>query len=289
LKNFIQRLFASCAILAVLAGTLFALPTAVSAADSVPGNATMSISPATTQVNPGDTFTVKINLESDTFLRAASCIINYDTKYLECVSAEVGSIFSDWATANGADTYVTPKPNVTKTPGEVNTGVTIIGGEAFDGPKSGAFLEFQFKAKSGMSGSTDITLSDVQIYTSIDNGETMSVLLSGITSENGRVTVGTASSTPPPTSSATTTAPASTIKTTSSTPTTSSQPVSTPPPSTPKTTTQSSTPAPLISQPPATTTTTGGGQTIPWAIVGGTIGLVLLAGGGGFIILNKKK
>ncbi len=137
-------------------------PLPVNAADTVPGNAVMSISPASVKAEAGETFTLNIILDSDTFLRAASCTINYDTKYLECTSVTEGGIFSDWAAANESETYVTPKPNLTKTPGEISTGVAIIGGteeNALDGPATGTFLVCEFKAKSSVNGNSNVTLT----------------------------------------------------------------------------------------------------------------------------------
>jgi hypothetical protein len=294
LKNFIRRVLSSCILLTALFLSTLAAPLPVNAADTVPGNAVMSISPASVKAEAGETFTLNIILDSDTFLRAASCTINYDTKYLECTSVTEGGIFSDWAAANESETYVTPKPNLTKTPGEISTGVAIIGGteeNALDGPSTGTFLVCEFKAKSSVNGNSNVTLSDVEIFTSVSDGKTRSIMLDGITSEYCQVTVGTVSSTTAPPASPSTTTPATTTTPPTSNTSTASIPTTTS--STPQTTVHTTAPvsttASQVSSPTTAETIGTGGQTIPWAIVGGTIGLVLLVGAGGFIILNKKK
>ncbi len=293
MKKGILRLALFCSLLAVSLGALLG-PVAARAASG----ATVSISPATQQVNPGESFSVEVVVDASVFMRDAQFTLSYDTKYLECVSVTLeGNAFQEWAAASSAEAPLWyPKPNATKTPGSITYGIVLTGPPA-EGPEGGVLLECQFKAKTGVNGTTALTLSDVVVGSPVNEGQLKSMPIEDLTVSNAQVTVGAASATR--TTSAATTKPKTTA-TTSHPPTTTSaktQTAAAPPTTTASTTTE---PQPLegtTTAAPATVTVTslpatGGGattQSVPWAIVGGVVGAVLLAGIGGFAILNKKK
>jgi hypothetical protein len=262
------------------------------------GGTTISFTPDTVQVDPGQSFTLEIALDSGTFMRGASCTINFDPDMLECVSVTEGDIFQGWAGTHGAETIAYPKPNLTKTPGSVDTGISIMGGNEtpdLDGPDSGVFLVCEFKAKSGVNGTTSITLSEVVAVTNeINNlGMLQGKEIDGVTASQCQVTVGTpaatssaaptttvpktTTTTSKPTVTTTSKPPVSTIKTSTSQPATTSQPLTTTTSQAPQTVT--------VTQPPTSTApdSTGATPGVPWAMVGGIIGGVLLVGVGGFL------
>ncbi|MGQ9675494.1 MAG: cohesin domain-containing protein [Chloroflexota bacterium] len=164
-------------------------------ATRVPGSASLSIKPATTTVGAGQTFTVEVEINVDVASNSAQCALAFDPAVLEVESFTEGGFYKDWATTRGCTTLVYPNPTsqIDNANGRVSVfGISIMGSAcAGNGPSgSGIFGSFRMKAKSGTTGQSALTLSDLAVGSAEGNE------LANVTANNGQVVIGQVTATP---------------------------------------------------------------------------------------------
>jgi hypothetical protein len=159
------------------------------------GGESLSVSLSNQQVNPGDTFTVNLMINTKVASRGAQAALTFDPSAMECTGVTEGNFYSNWATANGVSTTMMPSsPDIDNTNGTVEvTAVAIMGqsaaeqaGQALGGAQGqGIFLSYQMTAKSGVNKNASVGLSDVEILDPNANS------IKGVASNNAQVTIGT--------------------------------------------------------------------------------------------------
>lgn len=159
------------------------------------GNESVSISLDQEQVNPGDSFTIDVIINTNMASRGAQVALTFDPSALECTGVTEGNFYSTWANANGVSTTMMPSsPAIDNTSGTVEvTAVSIMGesaaeqaGQTLGGAQGqGVFLSYQMTAKSGVNKNAAIKLSDVEL---LDSNASP---INGVVINNGQVTIGT--------------------------------------------------------------------------------------------------
>ena len=140
--------------------------------------ATMSVSPAILVVSPGAQVNLNIVLSSNMPTRGAQAGISFDSSILNCTQLGEGTFYSTWAASNGGSTlafptptYPTPNPTQPSS-GQIGTmGVSILNVMGTPNPNggvggatgSGVFLTLQCTAKTGITGVSPITLTNVVV------------------------------------------------------------------------------------------------------------------------------
>lgn len=143
----------------------------------------MYVQPAAQTVDPGESFTVEIYVETDVMTRGAACDIQFDPALVQVDSISEGTFYSSWAAAQGKTTLFT-YVGIDNVNGIVNDAGVVIVSAAPEGPTgSGAFLVLNMTAVSGVDGNSAITLVDTKI-------SDVNVLPLTHTVEDGVVTVG---------------------------------------------------------------------------------------------------
>ncbi|MEG1939532.1 MAG: cohesin domain-containing protein, partial [Eubacterium sp.] len=116
---------------------------------------TMTLSSPTTEIKPGEEFTVSANVTKDSNLGALDYVVNYNKDELEVVKTAPGTAFKKWRDrldeeGKGSPTLVV-NSNI---PGEIN--LAIASTEAMS--EEGELLKITFKAKDkAISGNGGIT------------------------------------------------------------------------------------------------------------------------------------
>ena len=155
----------------------------------------MSVSFDNQQVNPGDTFTVNIMINTLAASRGGQCSISFDSSAMQCTGVTEGTFFKTWAAANGVSTTMMPAaPAADNTSGTLNiTAIAVMGqtqaelnGQGGQGAQgSGSFLILQMTAKTGINKQASVKLSNVQIY------DANAQLVNNVSESDGIVTIGT--------------------------------------------------------------------------------------------------
>jgi hypothetical protein len=144
-------------------------------------NASMSINPSLKQMEAsavGSTFTLDVQVVTNKPSRGGQVQITFDPAVLECVSIAEGGFFKDWASKNGASSFLLAQP-ANKPCDNVSGKTALLGISLLGGPEptlpagsptravgedyhaggvtgTGSFVTITFKAKK--VGSTDIKL-----------------------------------------------------------------------------------------------------------------------------------
>ena len=184
----------------------------------------VSISPAAQTVRPGDSFDIVVTLNTDIASRGGQCRLNFNSVLVQCDSVTEGSFYKNWTVSNSGSTIVFPQPEIHNDTGKVtDIGIAIMGGDAGGPTGSGEFCIYHMTAKTGVSGTSLITLSNVVLTD--ENGYD----ISGVTINNGQVLVSLSATATPdePTTLTTSTTPSTPV--TSATPPTSTTPATTTP------------------------------------------------------------
>jgi hypothetical protein len=143
--------------------------------------------PATQTVDPGDSFTISINVGMATMNRGAQCDIYFDPALVQVDSVTEGYYYSDWVASDGAFTFYMA-PTIDNVNGVIdNASVAVIGGNnPTSGPTgSGVVFDINLTAKTGVNGASAITLVNAKVV------DAEGINLLG-TTENGQVIVGQA-------------------------------------------------------------------------------------------------
>lgn len=128
--------------------------------------------------------TLDVFLEIDTVpsSRAAQFSLAFNPEVLSCISITEGTFYSDWAAANGASTFIVPKPVCDNQTGLVTKmGIILLGGRG--GPNgSGSLAVFRFKAVG--EGTSPLTIGDAVVADTNDPVSALPIAL-----EDGTLTV----------------------------------------------------------------------------------------------------
>jgi hypothetical protein len=144
----------------LLVCSFFAAVAAVSAA----GDASVSISPDTISVAPGEEFTLDVMISVGVQVRGAQAALVFDPTLLEVIDIKEGTFFKDWTATNGVETLLFPEPKANNEKGEVSDAGVAIMGDIEGGPTGeGVFLTYTLKAKDGVEGEALLELQNVAI------------------------------------------------------------------------------------------------------------------------------
>ncbi|MGQ9675495.1 MAG: cohesin domain-containing protein [Chloroflexota bacterium] len=155
-------------------------------------SATLGISPETVTVHPGAFFEVKVLIKGDIPLRTAQCSLKFDPSLLEVESVVEGDFFKTWASANNCATLVFPEPAIDNASGVVaSTGVAIMGLTEGGPSGEGSLFIYKMKAKAGAKGRAALTLDQVVV------GDPDDQELSGVVVKGGEVVVSDTAPVPP--------------------------------------------------------------------------------------------
>jgi hypothetical protein len=115
---------AALLVAAMMLGVLMRPPSGVLANPGV----SVSISPASLTVQPGQAFTVDVVVESDVAVRGVQGALTFDPAMLEAGDVTEGNYLKDWAEANGNSTLVFPEPKVDNGAGQISDiGIAVMG------------------------------------------------------------------------------------------------------------------------------------------------------------------
>ena len=118
----------------------------------------MSISPSTQTVDPGESFDVNIVVDTTGLTRIAQCDLSFDPSMVQVDSVTEGTYYSDWASAHGGQTYFMAG-TIDNSAGTIAmSGVSILGGDAGGQTGSGTFITIHMTAKTGVSGTSPLIL-----------------------------------------------------------------------------------------------------------------------------------
>jgi hypothetical protein len=131
-------------------------------------NENLSISVSSSTVNPGDTFTVNVLVNTAVPSLGAQCALSFDASAMQCTGVTEGNFYSDWAASKNLTTVMMPtQPAIDNVNGTVEgTGITIMGnqGNNLSGAQGqGVLFSYQMTANSGVNKNTIFTLSDILI------------------------------------------------------------------------------------------------------------------------------
>ena len=128
----------------------------------------VGVSPATSVVSSGTSFTVDLVINTATPIRGWQADINFDASKLQCTGVTEGGFLRDFAQANGGSTFwVAPK--IDNTSGTISTAMCVITGArttdyAFLGAAgSGTLCTLAFTAKPQAAGVVNIAPVHVEL------------------------------------------------------------------------------------------------------------------------------
>lgn len=155
----------------------------------------MSVSFDKSQVSPGSDFVINVVVNTSQPSRGAQAGLKFDASAMQCNSVTEGNFYKDWATTNELSTMLVPsEASIDNAKGIVSDlGVAALGqtkSQSVGGPPGGAqgqgiVFVYHMTANAGVNKSAVITLTGVAITD--ENGDS----ISGVTSTNGQVTIGT--------------------------------------------------------------------------------------------------
>jgi hypothetical protein len=188
-------------LLTVLAMQATVLPTPALAQAATPlptisSNTLLSIVPASTTLNPGDTFDIILQFDTDVPTWGLQLEVAFDPNLVEITSVQEGSFYKSWAVQNGVETVVIPSPVPDNTKGVIpQFAVIIVGAEPGSGPSGeGDLFVIKAKVKPDAAGEVEFKLSQVQVSDAGTYGKTTSEV-GGVMLQNAVVAIG--SDTPP--------------------------------------------------------------------------------------------
>lgn len=147
------------------------------------------------QVNPGDSFTINLVINTKVPSQGAQASLIFDPAAMSCNTVTEGDFYKTWAAANGVSTTMMPaQPAIDNDGGIVQTTAVMVmgqttaeqqGSEAGGAQGQGVFLSFQMTAKSGISTKAVIKIGQARLTDS--NGDP----ITNVNIVNGQVTIGT--------------------------------------------------------------------------------------------------
>lgn len=151
----------SSAVLTLLALTLTVIP--IGCSGSTTAGTAVSLLLAERNVEEGQSFTVEVQIETDTPCRGAEFVLSFDPTLMKCESVSEGNFFADWAVARGGSTLMVPQsPAIDNSQGLVATlGIAIMGGGTGGPTGSGTLCTYNFTGLT--SGMASPTLSGVVV------------------------------------------------------------------------------------------------------------------------------
>lgn len=131
-------------------------------------NENLSISVSSPTVNPGDTFTVNVLVNTTVPSLGAQCALSFDASAMQCTGVTEGNFYRDWAASKNLTTVMMPtQPAIDNVNGTVEgIGVTIMGnqGNNLSGAQGqGVLFSYQMTANSGVNKTASFGLSDILI------------------------------------------------------------------------------------------------------------------------------
>jgi hypothetical protein len=147
----------TAALVACLLATLTSVPAHAS-------GTTLTISPATSDVQPGDHLRLQVVLNTDTPTRGLQFGISYDPQLIQIDDVSMGPFYSDWADSAGAGTTSIPFV-ADNSAGRISIGgVAVLGGEPDSGATgSGVVLNLQATAREGSTGQSSLQFMNVVV------------------------------------------------------------------------------------------------------------------------------
>lgn|GEM_PF-3106570 len=163
----------------------------------IDSNLSVSAVPSVENVKPGDKFDINIRVKNNQPSRGVQFSLNWDPAKVECVSADQGGYFKDFASAHGAELFILPsdKPVADNAAGKFPKSkdpvmIALSGGRLDDGTALGATGEgdvfvLHMNVKDGASGPVDFKLANVVLG---DNNNDLSQDLHA-SANNGKITI----------------------------------------------------------------------------------------------------
>jgi hypothetical protein len=173
-------------------------------------NTSLSISPATKNVQVGDSFTVDVAVSVDRLSRGAQFGLTFDQTVVEVDSVDEGTFYQDWAHANGKDTIIFPNWTPDNSSGTVSAGSVLVtsGGSASSSQDensgaqgNGVVATISLKALA--NGTSTLTLTNAVVSGLDDRGGAK--VIQGTAINGGQIIVGQTTGTPTVTVTGTTT------------------------------------------------------------------------------------
>ncbi len=167
-----------------------AMAQAATPAPTHASNSILSIVPASTNVNPGDSFDISVRFNTDIPTWGIQFEITYNPSLVEITGVQMGSFYQEWASQNGAESMMIPSPAPDNSRGVLPTfSVIILGAESGKGPVGeGEVVLLNAKAKPGVKGSVEFKLSQVQVSDTGIYG--IAVEVGGVRLQNAVVAIG---------------------------------------------------------------------------------------------------
>jgi adhesin HecA-like repeat protein len=176
-------------ILGVLLTVLMICALLVPALPVLAADTSMSTSPTTQTVNPGDSFNVDVVVDPGVPSLAAQFNLSFDASLVQVDSVTEGTLYS-----GGGTTYFIAGTIDNDAGTVTGAAVSILGGTPITDP--GAFITIHMTAETGVNGTSPLTLSGVIV--SDENAQA----IAGVVVNNGGVVVGTGGTPPTVTTNA---------------------------------------------------------------------------------------
>lgn len=146
----------------------------------------VSVSPTSQAVANGETFTVSLDVYTNTATRGFQGNVSFDASKLIANSVTEGTFLSDWTTANGGEVVKAGTTAINNTAGTIGTpGWAIMGGNTSSGATgSGTLCTISFTAKTGIDDLASITPTYAKL------ADVTSIRIPGTTYEGGTVAIG---------------------------------------------------------------------------------------------------
>jgi hypothetical protein len=118
----------------------------------------MSVMPATQTVEEGDTFTVTVDIRTDSATRGGQCNLGYDPALVRVPGVSQGSFYSGWVSES--ENLYWHQPDIDNEAGLVSNACVALSEVSPDGPSgSGCFIVVQMTALE--RGTLEINLEEV--------------------------------------------------------------------------------------------------------------------------------
>ena len=124
----------------------------------------VTVYPASSDVNIGDTLTFDVLIDTEVLSRGAQCTLTFNPDVITCTGITEGNFYKDWAVANGCTTVLVPEPVIDNENGRISDiGIAILGTTEGGVKGKGVLFTYHFSAiAKGVAapGLSDIIISD---------------------------------------------------------------------------------------------------------------------------------
>jgi hypothetical protein len=182
-----EKAAAAVALVVVAVGATW-LATGTGSAN--PGTS-ISVSMDSNSVDAGASFDVSVVVDTDVPIRGVQFALDFDPSLAEVDSVDEGPFLKDWAESAGNQTLKFPDPQIDNNAGHVtDIGIAVVGTNEGGASGQGVLATYHMKAKEGAKGVSPLKLSNVIV------SDAQAVSLNGVAQVDGEVGVGGAEAKP---------------------------------------------------------------------------------------------